>query len=59
MLHLNEDDVGVALVGDAVRALGGMSMESPGRNSVTPPSRVTVAVPDTMNQCSARLAWRW
>ena len=20
---------------------------------------VTVAVPDTMNQCSARLAWRW
>ena len=37
----------------------GMSMESPERNSVTTPSRVTVAIPDTMNQCSARLAWRW
>ena len=37
----------------------GMSMDSPGVHLVTAPSSVTVAVPDTMNQCSARLEWRW
>ena len=32
----------------------GMSMASPAGTSLRVPSRVTVAVPDTMNQCSAR-----
>ena len=36
----------------------GMSIDSPARTLVTLPSSVTVAVPDTMNQCSARLEWR-
>ncbi len=37
----------------------GMSIDSPARTVVTAPSSVTVAVPDTMNQCSARWEWRW
>ncbi len=34
-------------------------MDWPAANSITLPSSVTCAVPDTMNQCSARLEWRW
>ena len=60
VLHLDEDDVGVALVGDAVRALQRDVDGLAGRNLGSPlPSSVTVAVPATMNQCSARLEWRW
>ena len=59
VLHLDEDDVASPSLAMRCAPSSGMSMESPGPNSVTTPSRVTVAVPDTTNQCSARLAWRW
>ena len=55
-LHLDEDHVGVPLIGDAVRGLERDVDRLPACNRDTVPSRVTVAVPDTMNQCSARLA---
>ena len=34
-------------------------MASPACTLITLPSSVTVAVPATMNQCSARWEWRW
>ena len=59
MLHLDEDDILGTFIGDAVRALERDVDRLPCCTSVTVPSSVTFAVPDTMNQCSARLEWRW